>query len=380
MIKLAFYNLFRRKSRTFLSILMIAVGVLSIISLVSIVDGLFADVQSAVGQLQGIMVFQKGGMGPMSSQLDEDYKGKLESVYGVKKAEPAIMALAKSIEGKGIGTDYMNMVRLIGTDFSQEVKEQSVSGVTGEIVSGRGIKPGERGKVVIGTEVQEKYNKFPGNNIKINGEKFQVVGVYRTGSKMSNLAILMNLDDLRDLIGFPSKKVAYFSVSVDNPEEIDRVVKLLKFKYGEKLQIANTAQFSESIASALGNVRSMVFAVAAIAAIVAAVGIINTMLMSIMERFKEIGALKATGWTNYNVMVMVLYESAFIGVLGGILGCIFGIAASEPLSEIAGFSVLVSPALLLEAFAFAVCIGIVAGLYPAWKASRFDPVQALAME
>ncbi|MCX6801995.1 MAG: ABC transporter permease [Candidatus Diapherotrites archaeon] len=380
MIKMAFYNLFRRKSRTFLSVFMIAVGVLSIIALVSIVDGLFADVQGAVGQLQGIMVFQKGGMGPMYSQLDEDYRGKLESVYGVKKAEPVIMSLAKSVEGKGSGFDYMNMVRLIGTDFSQETTGQSVSGVTGEIVAGRHIKPGEKGKVIIGTEIQDKYNKFPGNSIKINGEKFQVIGVYKTGSKTSNSAILMNIDDLRELIGFPAKKVAYFSVSLENPEEIDKVAKLLKFKYGEKLQIANTAQFSESIASAIGDIRSMVFAVAAIAAIVAGVGIINTMLMSIMERFKEIGALKATGWTNSNIMVMILYESAFIGIIGGVLGCLLGIAASIPLSQASGFDILVSPELLLESFTFAVCIGIAAGLYPAWKASKFDPVQALAME
>jgi putative ABC transport system permease protein len=380
MIKMAFYNLFRRKSRTFLSVFMIAVGVLSIIALVSIVDGLFADVQSAVGQLQGIMVFQKGGMGPMYSELDEDFRDKLEGVYGVKKAEPVIMSLAKSIEGKGAGFDYMNMVRLIGTDFSQATGDQSVSGTTGEIVAGRHINPGEKGKVIIGTEVQKTYNKFPGNSIKINGKKFQVIGVYKTGSKTSNNAILMDLGDLRELIGFPSKKVAYFSVSVQNPEEIDKIAKLLKFKYGEKLQIANTAQFSESIAGAIGDVRSMVFAVAAIAAIVAGVGIINTMLMSIMERFKEIGALKATGWTNSNIMVMILYESAFIGIIGGVLGCLFGIAVSIPLSQASGFDILVSPALLLQAFTFAVCIGIIAGLYPAWKASKFDPVQALSME
>ena len=92
MLKFAFFNLLRRKSRTFLSIFMIAVGVLSIISLVSLVDGLLLDVQSATSSLQGIMVMQ-GDFGPPFSQVDSDLKQEIESISGVDKVEPVILQL-----------------------------------------------------------------------------------------------------------------------------------------------------------------------------------------------------------------------------------------------------------------------------------------------
>jgi len=357
---------------------MIAVGVLSIIAMVSLVDGLFKEIQDASGSLEGIMVIG-GEMGPLLSQIDEGYRSDIKSIIGVKDVEPVIISMAKSIDGKSLQMEFLAMVRLVGTEFSNGAGN-SVSGVNGELVDGRSPKPGETGVVMIGTEVRETFSKFPGNNIKINGEKYKVVGIYKTGSVMQNSGIIMNIDDIRDLLAFPDNKVSAFSISLINPSEIDRVVKLLEFKLPEELTIMNTSQFSESISSVLGDVRLMVFAVAAIAAIVAGVGIINTMLMSVMERFKEIGALKATGWTNSNVMRMILSESLLIGVLGGVLGIIFGLALAQLIEPITGFSMYISIELMLETFAFAVGIGVIAGAYPAWRASKVDPIEALHME
>lgn len=377
MIKLAMSNLLRRKSRTFLSVFMIAIGVFSIIAMVSLVDGLFQEIQNASGSLEGIMVMG-GEMGPMFSQIDEDYKNVIESVSGVKDVEPVVISMAQSIDDKSLQMEF-TMVRLIGTEFSNGA-DNSISGVDGELVAGRSIKPGETGMVMVGTEIRELFSKFPGNSIKINGEKYKIAGIYKTGSALQNTGIIMNIDDLRDLTAFPDNKVSAFSISLINPNEIDRVAKLLEFKLPEDLTIMNTSQFAESIGSVLGEVRLMVFAVAAIAAIVAGVGIINTMLMSIMERFKEIGALKATGWTSSNIMRMVLSESLLIGVIGGVLGIILGLAITTWLEPMTGFPMYVSIELMLQTFVFAVGIGVFAGLYPAWKASTFDPIEALRME
>ncbi len=357
---------------------MIAIGVLSIIALVSIVDGLFKEIQDATGSLEGIMVMG-GEMGPLFSQIDEGYKSEIESVAGVREVEPVVMATAKSIDGKSLQMEFQGMVRLIGTEFSESA-DNTISGVDGELVGGRVLKPGETGAVVIGTAIRDDFSKFPGNNIKINGEKYKIAGVYKTGSKLQNSGIIMAIGDLRDLLAFPEGKVSFFSISVINPAKINSVAKLLEFKLPEELDVMNTAQFSESLGSVLGDVRLMVFAVAAIAAVVAGVGIINTMLMSIMERFKEIGALKATGWTNSNVMKMILLESLLIGIIGGAVGVILGNALAPLLESVAGFRVYISTELVLETFAFAVGIGVIAGLYPAWKASRFDPIDALRAE
>ena len=130
----------------------------------------------------------------------------------------------------------------------------------------------------------------------------------------------------------------------------------------------------------MGSLRLLVGAVAAIAAIVAGVGILNTMLMSVVERFKEIGALKAVGWTNNDIMKMILYESALIGIFGGILGILAGIFVAGSIESLAGLTTAVGVGLILQAFLFALFIGVFAGLYPAYAASKMDPVEALRAE
>ncbi|MBU0662632.1 ABC transporter permease, partial [Candidatus Micrarchaeota archaeon] len=90
--------------------------------------------------------------------------------------------------------------------------------------------------------------------------------------------------------------------------------------------------------------------------------------------------LKAVGWTNNDIMKMILYESALIGIFGGILGIIFGIIGAGLIQDVAGLTTLVSPALILQAFFFALFIGVFAGFYPAYAASKMDPVDALRAE
>ncbi len=382
MLKISFQNLWRRKSRTSLSLAGIIIGVASIIALVSVVDGLSQNILGSVGQIQGIMVFQKGGAGPFYSVMDEDYRNDLESIQGVKTASPVVMELAKSIDGEDLGISGDNllggMVRLIGTEFAGDTDK--VSGVSGEVTKGRSLKRGEKGKVIIGEVIEEDYKKFLGGTIKIDGERFDIVGVYDAGSAMINSAILMDIDDLRDLTGFPGDKVAYFSVELVNPEDAERATKLIEFKFPDELNAISSSQFGEALAGVLDSARLLVLAVAGLSALVAGVGIINTMLMSVMERFKEIGALKATGWTDANIMRVIIYESVFLGAIGGIIGMGVGWWGALVLGEIVGFPVLVSPLLLGEAFSFALLISLAAGIYPAWMASRVDPIEVLRAE
>ena len=357
---------------------MIAMGVAAIIALTSLADGVFMDVKSAVAQVQGVIVFQKNPYGPLFSKIDESYIQKIERIAGVKKVHPVIIKPAREIDGKPFAYNAKSIVRLIGSKF--ENSQDKITVIRAEIIEGRGLKASDKGKVVIGTEVKDQYNKFVGNKIKINGKAFEIVGVYRSGSKYLNRGILLQLDDMRELINFPKNKVAQLNVELENPDEANKIAKLIQFKLGDKFKVINSTQFAKSLANILSDLRLFVLAVASLAAIIAAIGILNTMLMSVMERYKEIGTLKATGWTNANIMQMILYESTFIGIIGGILGILFGTAISKLVSLQIGMPTFVSAELLSESFLFALVIGVGAGLYPAWKASRFDPVEALRAE
>ncbi|MCX8189873.1 MAG: ABC transporter permease [Candidatus Diapherotrites archaeon] len=374
-------NLQRKKLRTFLSVGMIAVGVLAIILMTALADGLFLEIKNTISQVQGIIVFERSAYGPIYAQTDEKIVYELRRMPGIKKATPVITALTRSIDGKETPLGSMSMtgtIRLFGTVF--EKSGQTVGGVTGEILKGRNLQPGEKGSVVIGEGISDDYRKFVGNKIKINDKQFVIVGVYRTGSKLFNYGILMDIDELRDLISFPKNKVTQISVELENPENSEKMAKLIKFKLGDNYRVVSSSQFTESLSGVLGNIRLLVMAVASIASLVAAVGILNTMLMSVMERYKEIGILKASGWTNGTIIKMILYESTIIGVFGGVLGLMFGVLIADYLYGKIPVRLYISPALAIESFLFAVLIGLFAGLYPAWKASKFDPIEALRAE
>jgi len=127
----------------------------------------------------------------------------------------------------------------------------------------------------------------------------------------------------------------------------------------------------------IGNLRLLAIAVALISGIVAGIGIANTILMSVLERFREIGSLKAVGWTNSNVLRMILYEAVFLGIIGGVFGIILGFVVAELISSLSGIGYYASPALIITSFLYAILLGVVAGVYPAYRASKLNPIEAL---
>ena len=224
---------------------------------------------------------------------------------------------------------------------------------------------------------EEKFNKFVGSTIKINDTKFRVKGIFETDSDLVSGIIVTNLEDARGLSDYSADKISSLSVLLNDPTQDKRVGDLLKLKYGDDLEVYTTADLSEEIGSITGSLRLLAIVVALISALVAGIGITNTILMSVLERFSEIGALKAVGWTSENIIKMVLYESFFLGFIGGIAGIVLGYGVDISLAYLAGVRYSITPMLLIESFVFALLLGIIAGVYPAYKASNLDPVEAL---
>ncbi len=375
MIKLSFLNLFRRKARTFLALLGVMIGVASIIVLVSIVDGLFDEVNNAIGQVQGIRVLRTGG-DPIFSRIDLSFLEKLERINGVSVVVPLVTGPIGSIDGESL---FYGNTRITGIDFSKQAQARH-SIIPGEIVEGRDLRVGDSGVVVIGESIKKDYGKFLNQSIEVDGEKFRVVGVYSAGSPLLGSNIVMSIGDARNLLGVPSDKVSGFNIELSNPENAQAVVSAINFRFKGELKAFTASDLSEQFGSILGSFRLLVVAVAAISAIVAGVGIINTMLMSVLERFKEIGTLKAVGWSNTNIVQMVLFESVLISFFGALIGVIFGFLFGAAVKALFGLSPLITFPLLFEVFLFAFVLGVIGGAYPSFIASKMDPVDALRAE
>ncbi|MBI4210413.1 MAG: ABC transporter permease [Candidatus Diapherotrites archaeon] len=376
MLKLSFTNVTRHKVRAILSIFGIMLGVASLIALVSVVDGIRFQIEDAFSKAQGARVAPIKATDPIFSQLDGKWVSKVAKVQGVKVAIPVIIQAAKNIDGKDLSP--FNAVRVLGIDLSAQSKATG-SGFTGELLEGRDFKASDRGVVLIGKKIKEDYDKFLGTNIRIDGEQFKVVGIYTTGSDLLDNSIEMSIEDERDTFSFPQGKISYINVQFTNPGQVQSVVDRINAIYGEEIKATSLSDFSSQFGELFDSITALVVVIASIASLVAAVGIINTMLMNVLERFREIGALKAVGWTNGNVVAMILYESLFVGVFGGISGVVLGVLTTGFMQGF-GLTTVVSPSLIVGSFLGAVAVGIAGGIYPAFMASKMDPVDALRAE
>jgi len=315
---------------------------------------------------------------PIFDSFDESWAEKIEKIQGVRVALPVIIQLARTIEGEEVS--FVGGIRIIGVTLSK-LNQAAGPGIDGEIIEGRDFKTEDSGKFVaiIGKPIKEDFQKFVGSKIKVNDESLRIIGVFTTGSDLVDGSILMPIDTTRKVTGFPNNQISFINVQLLNPDNDAEVVKRINLIHGDEIKATSLSDFSEQFGAIFTGITTLVVVIASIASLVAAVGIINTMLMSVLERFREIGSLKAVGWTNSNVMKMILYESVFVGVIGGFFGIVLGIIFSGFIEQF-GFSTVITPFLITGSFFGAILVGIIGGIYPAYIASKMDPVEALRAE
>ena len=200
----------------------------------------------------------------------------------------------------------------------------------------------------------------------------------------------ISLEKLREISGGKDSLSAIF-VKVSDVSRVDDIAASIEKKfdreYGKGSFTAMTSeQITESVGSILSVLTFVLGGIASISLIVAGVGIANTMFTSVLERTREIGIMKAIGATNNNILEIFLIESALIGFIGGCVGCLVGFGLSQIINIIAltslpiKFTTSVTPEMVLLGIGFSIVVGIASGLYPARKAAKLQPVEALRYE
>lgn len=366
-------NLLRRKFRTLLTILGIAIGVAAIISLGSLASGLQAGYNSMLtGSKADLIISQPNSIDIAYSSVDEKVGEKLKTMPEVSEFSGMIQGFTQA-EGEplffvfGYPKDSFLIDRFIIKDgFSLNSSE---------------AKKVKGNPILLGSAAAEVFKKSPGDSLRLTGSLYRVVGIYETGDAFEDAGALLNLDDAQTLLGKP-RQVSLYYIKLSDPKLRDRFIAKAEREWSD-LSISGTKEFAEN-QTFIEYLKGYVWVIGGLAIIIGGVSMMNSQLMSIFERTREIGVLRAVGWSHWRILWMILGESIFVCLSGGLIGTGIGWLTIYGLSKITvafrmGNS-RISSDLIVQAFSTVIILGIVGGLYPAWRASRLHPIEALRYE
>ena len=393
-------NLTQRSLRSWLTILGMVIGVISIVVILSISEGFNRDINTQISSFGADMMFVypisdigttlSGGSASLmqtSGKLRQADVDDIKNIPGVKNVARSLFGRASlSFKGKNI-TAF-----IIGAD--REFFDMYPDYI--QVESGREFKEGERNVVFFGADAATDYfgkdKVETGSVVQINGKNYRVVGVAkRIGtslSKSDDSQIYVSFEDGKDLFAgqMLEDEVGAIMIQVDpgfDPEDIKISIEhKLADNHHLKIDdldfsVITSKQISDIVGTVLLSIQIVLAAVALIASLVGAIGIANTMFMNVLERFREIGILKSVGATQREILLLFLVESAIIGFAGGLIGLILGYGTLQLLVALFNVPVFLRLRIVAFVFIFSVGTGVLAGFLPAWRAAKLDPVDAL---
>ena len=403
--KFAWKNLLTRPLRTVLALVGLSVPILGVLGLISVSDGLRNLVGSTLDKIKGVMVQRENTPTPVFSKLPVSLGAKLRAIPGVSAVAPELWGLPPTIED-------VSLIPRNPLEFLRKSHEQKIQSLIDATViqgqdivahhhlksavypaalkEGRFLEPGDRDQpnIVISRKIAKEHKdadgkpKKVGDKLKIGDRAFTIVGIYETGSMFLDVIIVMDIEMARKVLGEADDKVSSFYVEATDPSQIDAIASLIEETIQEpRLDARSMSEFAANFGMLMGQLNTFLLMTVSLALLVGVVGIINTMLMSTTERFVEFGVLRTNGWSRGNVLSLVTIESAYLGLLAGVIGCVAAFVMTQVANQFIGGGLQLdfSPFLVAVGLGLSVVMGTMGGLYPAWKASRLVPMDAIRL-
>ena len=396
---MAWASLVANKLRSLLTMLGIIIGVAAVIALVSIGNGVKQDIEDSISSLgSNLLVVMPGAprtpgvrpsAGSMKTLKVSDYEA-IAKLDGVKAASPMTNGSYVVIYQN---KNWTTSVSGVNANFL-DVNNWTMT--SGRFFSDKNVQNRERVAVVGQTVVKNLFaDEDPvGKEIRVKNIPFRVIGVLKSkgngtmGNDQDDTVLIPYTTSMERVEGIDYLRMVY--VVAKDDEGIDRlqadIENLLRVRHNIKdtnlddFNIQNMKSIMETVAQTTGTFTLFLGAVAAISLVVGGIGIMNIMLVSVTERTREIGVRKALGATYSVIVTQFLIEAVVISLMGGFIGIAFGIGASKVIGMVSGMSTIVSVPTIIMSFAFSMAIGLIFGIYPARKAAKLNPIDALHYE
>jgi len=359
-------NLMRRRTRSVLTVVGIGVAIAAIVALSGLAEGLGEQITALGGGGQADLLAVEANISDMQySSIDERVAKRIATIPEVKSVSGFIFSVVAS----------QDTPMLVVSGYNP--REDAISHF--RIVEGEPLSASRQ--TIMGRLLADSMNKEVGETINLAGSRYRIVGIFETGVPFEDIGIVISLREAQALAGRP-RQVSFLAMRLRDPREVESVLREIEERFPE-ISVSKTAEFTESLPD-LRTSDAMIGAISFLAVLVGGIGMMNTVFMSVFERTREIGVLRALGWRRVRVLSMVVREAILLGGFGGLAGILLGVGLGKLLTAVPLFGSLLeprySPELMLRALMLAVVLGAIASLYPAWWASRLDPLEALRHE
>lgn len=401
-VQIAITALLSNKLRSILTMLGIIIGVGAVIAMISIGMGVKQNVTNSIASLGSNMLIVSPGStnrGGVRSAAGSSQKLKYDDAVAIKNkiknidyVSPTVNSSYQIVNGNqnwntsvyGVTPEYLHIRSLV---------VQSGSFITQSDLNSR-----NRVAVIGPTVAANLFDEVNpvGKNIRINNQPYKIIGVLESkgqssmGQDQDDIVIVPLTTAQERLMGITYVRSINIQVSsADKIEQVQAEVEtLLRQRHHIRIRsgseddftVRNLTSLMETMTSTTTMLTLFLGSIAAISLIVGGIGIMNIMMVSVTERTREIGIRKALGATFQNIMMQFLIESVVIGVIGGLLGIACGVGIALAIAKSGLFQTVITAAPIIISFSFSVGIGLFFGIYPARKAAKLDPIEALRYE
>jgi putative ABC transport system permease protein len=398
-VGIGFQGIRAYKMRAFLTILGVVMGIMTVTGMSSIVAGLNASMARQIATLGSSTIFIR----PQApgEHLDDDEwrrrKGLTMDEVDLIKARPAVKAIAPlqfiPIENVKYGTERAREAQVLGTtEAYEEVHESYVE--KGRFLSSTDVDRAAH-VVVLGVDIADAlfpYVDAIDKSVTLDGRPFRVVGVLQKKGRflfrsMDNIVLvpvnsIQKQDRRFNFMMADVKPISpgHIDAAIDQTRETMRRHRKLKYLQKDNFGIFGQDTLTDLYRQITGGIYMVMIAISSIGLLVGGVGVMNIMLVSVTERTREIGVRKALGATKRDILWQFLTEAMTLTGAGGVIGILIGAVVAFLINTFSPFPAVVQPTWVILAFSTSMAVGLTFGLWPAAKAARLDPIEALRYE